>query len=293
MRFGLNGCFLPANLDDITPALCQRVRGFGFGGIFTRFRENDPRDTPRHKADRVRKVLADSGIQMYQATGFWQNLITSDETQRAEGVRTLQAALRLAGWMGSRAIDTGPGSMNPRGPWFPHPDNWMPAARQQLVKSLKDCAAVAQDSNVLLSLEGHQLVTLESAGVTAEVLDEVDSSWVTCDYDSANWITLREAYDTTAAVNHHFDVLGARITSCHAKDIWVEDRLAVHLQDGCPGKGNMDFRTVLRRMEALSPELPVLPEGCTTEDLPAVVALFRGLAGELGIIIRESQANHA
>jgi sugar phosphate isomerase/epimerase len=224
---------------------------------------------------------------MYQATGFWQNLVTPDEMARAESVQTLQAAIRLAGWMGARGIDTGPGSMNPRGPWFPHPDNWTPSARKQLIKSLKECAPVAQDCNVLLSMEGHQLVTLESAEVTAGVLDAVGSKWVTSDYDSANWITLKEVYDTTSAVNRHFDVLGEHIVSCHAKDIWAEDKLAVHLQDGCPGKGYMDFRTVLRRMEALSPDYPILPEGCTTDDLPEVVALFRGLASELGIEILE------
>jgi sugar phosphate isomerase/epimerase len=272
-------------MRDITPELCRRVRADGFSGIFTRFRENDPRTTPKHEADRVRKVLADAGIRMYQATGFWQNLVNPDESQRAEAVRTLQAALRLAGWLGSRAIDTGPGSMSPNGPWFPHPDNWTPVARRQLVKSLQECAPAAQDANVLLSMEGHQLVTLESAEVTAEILDAVGSPWVTSDYDSANWITLKEVYDTTSAVNRHFDVLGKHISSCHAKDIWAEDKLAVHLQDGCPGKGNMDFRTVLRRMDALSPDLPVLPEGCATEDLPAVVALFRQLAEELRIPI--------
>jgi sugar phosphate isomerase/epimerase len=285
MRLGLNGCYLPANMRDITPELCRRVRADGFSGIFTRFRENDPRTTPRHEADRVRQVMADAGIRMYQATGFWQNLVNPDESQRAEAVRTLQAALRLAGWLGSRAIDTGPGSMSPNGPWFPHPDNWTPVARRQLINSLKECAPAAQDANVLLSMEGHQLVTLESAEVTAEILDAVGSPWVTSDYDSANWITLKEVYDTTSAVNRHFDVLGKHISSCHAKDIWAEDKLAVHLQDGCPGKGNMDFRTVLRRMDALSPDLPVLPEGCATEDLPAVVALFRQLAAELRIPI--------
>jgi len=285
MRLGLNGCFLPDDMDQITPELCKRVRDVGFSGIFTRFRANDPCDTPRHKADRVRQVLADNGMAMYQATGFWQNLVAADETRRAESVRTLQAAIQLAGWMGSRAIDTGPGSNSPHGPWFPHPDNWTLVARKQLVKSLKACAPVAQDCNVLLSMEGHQLVTLQSAELTAEILDEVGSPWVTSDYDSANWITLKEVYDTSPAINRHFDVLGRHITSCHAKDIWVEDKLAVHLQDGCPGKGNMDFRTVLRRMDALSPDYPVLPEGCATEDLISVVALFRGLAAELGIKI--------
>ena len=290
MRLGLNGCFLPDDMRDITPALCQRVRDLGFSGIFTRFKNNHPLETPRAQAERVRQVLADNGLRMYQSTGFWQCLVTPDETRRAESVRVLQGAIRLAGWMGCRGIDTGPGSMNPRGPWFPHPDNWTPSARAQLIKSLKECAPVAQDCGVFLSLEGHQLVTLESAEVTAEILEAVDSPWVTSDYDCANWLTLKEAFDPTPAINHHFDVLGKRIVSCHAKDVWLEDKLSIHIQDGCPGKGNLDFRTVITRMEALSPEYPILPEGNVTEDLPEVVALFRRLADELGIKILEAHA---
>lgn len=288
MRLGLNGCFLPDDIKDITPALCQRVRGLGFSGIFTRFKSNHPLLTPRAEAERVRQVLADNGLRMYQSTGFWQCLVTPDETRRAESVRVLQGAIRLAGWLGSRGIDTGPGSMNPRGPWFPHPDNWTPTARAQLIKSLKECAPVAQDCGVFLSMEGHQLVTLESAEVTAEILDAVDSPWVTSDYDSANWLTLKEAFDPTPAINRHFDALGKRIVSCHAKDVWLEDKLSIHIQDGCPGKGNLDFRTVITRMEALSPEYPILPEGNVTEDLPEVVALFRRLANELNIKILEN-----
>ncbi len=288
MRLGLNGGFLPADMADLTPAICARAKGLGFSGIFTRFARNDPRFTTRGDAQRVRDLLADHGLRMYQATGFWQNLVTPDEGARAESVRTLQAALQLASWMGARAIDTGPGSMNPRGPWFPHPDNWTAHARVQLIKSLRECAPAARDNNVILSMEGHQLVTLESAEVMAEVLDAVNSPWVACDYDSANWITLKEVYDTTTALNRHFDVLGKHIASCHAKDIWAEDKLALHLQDGCPGKGHMDFRTLLLRMHALSPELPVLPEGCASEELPGVVALFRALAQELALPILEA-----
>jgi sugar phosphate isomerase/epimerase len=290
MRLGLNGCFLPDDMKDITPALCQRVRAAGFSGIFTRFKNNHPLETPRSEAERVRQVLADNGLRMYQSTGFWQNLVNPDETQRAQAVRVLRGAIQLAGWMGCRGIDTGPGSMNPRGPWFPHPYNWTPPARAQLIKSLKECAPVAEASGVYLSMEGHQLVTLESAEVTAAILDAVNSPWVTCDYDSANWLTLKEAFDPTPAINRHFDVLGKRIVSCHAKDVWLEDKLSIHIQDGCPGKGNLDFRTVITRMEALSPEYPVLPEGNVTEDLPAVVALFHKLADELGIEILEEHA---
>lgn len=288
MRFGMSGCFLPDDMNDMTPQICQRVRELGFSGIFTRFRKNNPHETTKAQARRVRDLLAGEGLRLFQVTGYWQSLVTPDETKRREAVLTLQAALRLAGWLGSRGIDTGPGSMNPDGPWFPHPDNWTATAHRQLVKSLKECAQAAEDSGVYLSLEGHQLVTLESAEVTRDILDEVDSPWVCSDYDSANWITRETIYDTSRAINHHFDVLGDHIVSCHAKDIWIENRLALHLQDGCPGKGLMDFKTLFRRMEALSPDYPVISEGNKTEELPAVIALFRYTARELDIRVLEA-----
>ena len=283
MRFGMSGCFLPDDMDAMTPEICARVRSLGFSGIFTRFRQNNPHTTTRTQAQRVRDLLAGEGVRLFQVTGYWQNLVTPDESARREAVRTLQAALRLAGWLGARAIDTGPGSLNPAGPWFPHPDNWSATSRRQLVKSLKDCAPAAEDAGVILSLEGHQLVTLESAETTKVILDAVDSPWVRSDYDSANWIARETVYHTGEAINHHFDVLGSYIVSCHAKDIWIENQLALHLQDGCPGKGLMDFKTLFARMEALSPDYPVIAEGNNTDELPAVSALFHETARALGI----------
>src|SRR5687768_9453646 len=113
MRFGMSGCFLPADMRDLTVDMCRRVRALGFNGIFTRFRANDPHETPLHVARGVRDLLQGEGVRLFQVTGYWQNLVTSDESLRAESVRTLQAALRLAGALGARAIDTGPGSLNP------------------------------------------------------------------------------------------------------------------------------------------------------------------------------------
>ncbi len=285
MRLGMSGCFLPNDMNDLTAAMCQRVRATGFSGIFTRFRANDPHTTTKETATRFRDLLAGEGLRHFQATGYWQNMITPDESVRRETVRTVQAALRLAGWMGARGIDTGPGSMSTNGPWFPHPENWTVSAERQLVKTLKECTAAAEDAGVFLSLESHQLVTLATPEITKAVLDEVDSPWVRCDYDSANWITLHTIYDTGTEVSRHFDMLGEHIVSAHAKDVWIEDKLTVHIQDGCPGKGLMDFKTLFRRIEDLSPDFPVISEGNNTEELPAVGRLFHATAEELGIRI--------
>jgi len=293
MRFGMSGCFLPEDMNDLTPQMCQRVRALGFSGIYPRFRANDPHTTPLHQAHRVRDMLAGEGVRLFQVTGYWQNLITPDEAARAEAVRTLQAALRLAGALGARAVDTGPGSMSPLGPWAPHPGNWVFDARGQLMRSLRECAPVAEEAGVFLSLEGHQLVTLESAEVMQEVLDEVDSPWVRCNFDSANWITLKTVFNTGPALGHIFDVLGDHIVSCHAKDIWIEDRLALHLQDGCPGRGLMDFTTRFTRMERLNPDYPVIVEGAITEELPQVSELFHRTARELDIRVLDADEQPA
>ena len=45
----------------------------------------------------------------------------------------------------------------------------------------------------------------------------------------------------------------------------------------------MDFRALFRRMEALSPDYPVIVEGATTDEMPAVGRLFHAIAQELNI----------
>jgi sugar phosphate isomerase/epimerase len=280
-------------MADVTPEMCRRVRELGFSGIFTRFSANPPLETPRHAAERVRAVLAGEGVRMYQATGFWQNMVTPDESARTEAVRTIQAALRLAGWLGARGIDTGPGSMagtsgNHGSMWWPHPGNWTASARRQLVKTLKECAPAAEDAGVFLSLEGAQTVTLDNARVTREILDEVGSPVVRSDYDAANWLTLKTVYDAASAIDADFDMLGGHIVSCHAKDAWPVNHLNVRVDQGCPGQGMVDFKTLFRRMEALSPDYPVIAEGNSTEELPLVSALFHGIAHELGIKVLDA-----
>ena len=78
---------------------------------------------------------------------------------------------------------------------------------------------------------------------------------------------------------------GSYSFSAHAKDIWAEDRLAIHLQDGCPGKGLMDFPTLFARLGALDPDAPLIAEGNSSEELPEVGALFHRTAKDLGIRI--------
>ena len=127
--------------------------------------------------------------------------------------------------------------MNPDGPWFPHPDNWTATSRRQLVKTLNECKQAAEDAGVFLSLECHQLVTLEDPRNSREILDEVIRPGCATIMTRPTGSRWKRSMIPGAALNHHFDVMGHHIVSCHAKDIWIENRLTLHLQDGCPGRG--------------------------------------------------------
>ena len=129
MRLGMCGAFLPDDMDDMSPDICKRVRDMGFSGIFTRFRKNDPHSTSKSSAERLRKLLEDENLLLFQVTGYWQNLITADESVRRESVRTVQAALQLAGWLGARCGWPGAGAEPPSrlwtgGEWVQHTMHW-------------------------------------------------------------------------------------------------------------------------------------------------------------------------
>lgn len=283
MRFGVSGEILPRNMNDFTPDHAARVRALGFTGLFTRFGANDPFTTTRAECQRVRAILADYGLDMVQCTGYWQPLIHPDESVRRQAVRTLQAALRVAGWLGSYAIDTGPGSLSPRGPWFPHPDNHSPRCLEQLIKSLREAVPAAEEAGVIIALEGHQLVCLRSAEVMREVIDAVGSPWVRCDFDPVNWITLDTVFRTGPAIEAMVDILGDRIVSAHAKDIVIEDRLVLHLDQRPAGQGLLDYQTFFRRLEALNPSIYVIVEGASVDELPQVKRFLDETAAALGI----------
>ena len=287
MRLGISGTLLPDDLRDLTPQTARTLRSWGYTGVFTRLRGNDPLDPPSD-ADcrRFRDILADADLDHVMATGYWQNLAHPDGENRERSLRVLGAGLRLAARLGAVCIDTGPGSMSAAGPWAPHPDNWAPWAEANLIDSLARAAEVAAEVGVRIHLEGHQLVTLRNAEVTRRLVDAVGSPWVRVDMDPVNWITLDTYYDTGAAIDAMFDTLGNRIGSGHSKDITLWDRHTVHLDTVTTGQGAIDHRRYLRRLESLDPDIYLMVEGCSTEDAPGVYTFLADQATQAGVTIR-------
>ena len=57
MRFGMCGAFLPADMDEFTPAIAERIKSLGFSGVYCRFSANDPFATTPAQCHRVRELF--------------------------------------------------------------------------------------------------------------------------------------------------------------------------------------------------------------------------------------------
>ncbi|HUE76008.1 MAG TPA: sugar phosphate isomerase/epimerase family protein [Chloroflexota bacterium] len=293
MRLANSGALYPHHVDEFTEGMAIKTRELGFTGIFTRFDQDDPFAVSDDQCRRVRDILADSDLQMVQAIGYRPPLIHTDESIRREAVRTLREGIRIAAALGSQSCHTGPGSMNQLGEthadwggaWTPHPANWSSACRDQLVKSLKEIARTAEDHGVVLGLEGHVLVALNSAETMRAVLDEVGSPAVKCDLDPVNWLTLDSVYQSGPAIERMLATLGDHIFNAHAKDVVVEPRLVIHIDERPAGQGLLDFDPFMRGMEALGSDRYLVIEHAEIDDIPAAKAFLERKAVELGIRI--------
>ena len=101
----------------------------------------------------------------------------------------------------------------------------------------------------------------DSADQYLELIEAVDRVAFGVHLDVVNIINSpRRYYDTTALIKECFEKLGPHIVSCHLKDIRLDDRLTVHLDEVLVGEGSLDIASYLRAVEALPHQPPVLLE---------------------------------
>jgi sugar phosphate isomerase/epimerase len=99
-------------------------------------------------------------------------------------------------------------------------------------------------------------------------------------------VHLYNHFHTTELINECFDLLGEDILGCHAKDSYVlPHSQTVHVQEVCPGRGNLDYETFLVRMSRLKWARALNPEHFPSDQLPEAYAHIRKVAGKVGVNI--------
>ena len=244
---------MPRDLRTVTEETMATVLAHGFTGVACRF--FDPLNVSEADVKRLRHVMDSAGVDPCQAVAQHPDLVSPDRAERGEGIRAMQKMCAVTRWLGAGNLYVRPGSLNPRGSWYPHPANFRPETFDTLVESLRQVCSASESEGVILAVEGHVLSILDTPERIRELIEDVGSDTLRFNMDPVNFVgSLRQAYDTTSLLDNLFDVLG-RYTVCgHAKDFRVEDRLVLHVEEAVIGEGLLDHAAYLERFERYCPE---------------------------------------
>ena len=292
MRLGVAEGPVPHDPAQVDERLGAKLRELGVDGVFAHFGYGSgaaPDDVDHAVFERARDLLQMHGVRVVQSWGWDVNFVHPDRDVRARHLDRFRSALTIAELLGADGVTMGCGSHNPRGLYWPHPENHTTQSQARLVASLKEAGAMAEQRGLVIALENHVMTTLDSPERVRDVLSSVDSPAVRLNVDPVNFVSDLEAlWNSTDLVNRIFDCIGEYAVCGHVKDVYAEDRLVVHISETFAGDGEFDLHTFLRRFEATLPDGYLFLEHLPEELLPRAKRHIDMVLAELGIRVRTS-----
>lgn len=282
MRFGVLGVIW-SDWTDVSYERVAFARELGFTGMGAHL--SVPAGTITDEIARhVRESVDANGLELFQLWGPYPSIISEDEQVRRAGVAAATDLVRLAARMGVPSSGVRPTSHNPRGDWWPHPENHSRASEDRLVRSLSEILEVAVPAKVKVVLEAHTTSTLDSAARVRRVIERTDPANVTINIDPANFVRdLPTAFASTAMIDEYFDICGPFCDTVQVKDCYLEDRFIVHIAETIPGTGMLDIDTILRRTEALGADMYAVIEHLPVNQIGLAKRHLDERAAALGI----------
>jgi len=285
MRFGVLGVIW-SDWTDVTYQSVAIARELGFRGMGAHLTVPAATITDEVAAN-VRTCIDGNGLAFIQLWGPYPTIISPDEEVRRAGVEGARDVVRLAARLGVPQAGVRPTSHNPRGDWWPHPENHSAASEDRLVRSISEIIEVAAEVGVTIVLEAHATSTLDSPQRVKRVIERTDPAWVRVNIDPCNFVRdLPTAFDSTSMVEEYFDVCGEHCATVQIKDFYLEDRFVVHISETIAGTGMMDIDTILRRTEALGPDTWAVIEHLPVSQIGQARRHLGERAAALGIEVR-------
>ena len=260
------------------------ARELGFSVL--QIRVDDPRELSPADAAALKRLFNEHSVVVGQTVGnYGGGLVAANNGERTAAVEFMKGMCGVTAEVGAPDTYLRPGSLNPAGPWFPHPENRSPQVFDRLVDSARQICATAESDGVMVAVEGGVVCPLFSAQRVKDFLDAVGSPNLGFNMDPVNFVgSIEQAYDTTSLQREFYDLLPDRIFGAHAKDIRLVDALLPHFEEEVIGRGMLDQNEFLTGMQNVCPDGHVLIEHLPDELIPAAAQGMRRAAATAGIV---------
>jgi sugar phosphate isomerase/epimerase len=221
-------------------------------------------------ATKIREIAKTRHINNAAVSGTF-NMIHPDMQQRRDGLRRLRVLAESCAAMGTSIITLCTGTRDPNNMWRHHVDNNSPNAWRDLIESMREALAIAEDCEVTLAFEPEVSNVIDSAAKGRALLDEIKSNRLKVVLDPANLFHAGELPRMHAIMDEAFALLGRDMVIAHAKDL-SRDGDAGH---EAAGQGVLDYDYYVKCLRRVGFDGPVILHGLTEAQVSGCVAFLR------------------
>lgn len=198
--------------------------------------------------------------------GVWNNPLSPDAKIREEALERCKKQLTLADLIGAKCCVNIAGAKGEV--WDgAYAENYSLKTREEIVNSIREIVDSVNPETACYSLEPMPYMLPDSPEAFRELVRLVDRKSFGVHMDVVNMINSPERYfNNKAFIEKCFEILGSEILSCHVKDIVIEQRLTLHLNEAPIGKGFLDLEAYAAMAESVSCDMPFIIEHLNTDE---------------------------
>ena len=242
-------------------------------------------DASQSQIGEYRAAAAENDVVIAEV-GAWSNPLSSVPAEAAAARRKIISAIRLADEVGAKCCVNIAGSVGAK--WDgPSAGDLTRETFDRIVEQVRSFLDEAAPEYTTYSLEPMPWMYPDSADSYLEMIEAVNHPRFAVHYDPVNLVSSPQAYfGNGEQMSRFIDMLGDRIVAVHAKDIVLRDQLTTHLDEVVAGEGKLDYPTLLKRLDELDTDLPVMLEHLELESqYDQAAAHIRAVAQSLGIVL--------
>ena len=206
------------------------------------------------------KNAAEKAGLMIAEVGIWRNALAADPSERKANMDYCVEQVRLADFLHARCAVNVAGSFGPI--WDGgYKENYSEEAWKKTVAMVREIIDRAGIKNTFFTLEPMPWMIPTGPEDYVKLLEAVDRDRFAVHMDIINMTNSADRYfNAEEFVDECAYLLGDKIRSCHIKDVHLDRRYTIRLEECAPGCGEFPLRHYVSKMNDIDPDMPVILE---------------------------------
>lgn len=280
----------------------SKIRQLGFNTIQldVGFKDMDLNHLDDAKCKAIRDTFRFYNLPICCISGY-TNLVHPNLEIRTERINRLKMIIKHANKLGSPYVISETGTFNPDSDWVHHPRNKTEEGYSECREIIRELVEYAAQYNVFFCVESYVNNVIGTVDETLRLFKELNHPNLKLLMDPTNYFNEHNIGQMDKELNHIFDALEDRISIAHAKDVKLAKsdqgvqmvdidadeahslRAVGMIELPSAGLGVLNYNIYLKRLAFKHPNIPLIIEHLSEDDVPRAKAFLDRILMKEGI----------